>query len=46
VGTRRVAPIRAADEGTDPPEEFEFNDRDALRHPEDDGADKEEDEEE
>jgi hypothetical protein len=39
------APVRAADEGTETPEEFEV-DKDELGHPEDDNADEEEDEEE
>ena len=40
------APVRAVDESTGTPEEFEVNDRDKLRHPEDDDADEEEDGEE
>ncbi len=40
------APVRAVDEGTETPEEFEVGDKDKLGHFEDDDADKEEDEEE
>ena len=39
------ARIRAVDEGTETPEEFEVNDKDRLSHPEDDDADEEDDEE-
>jgi hypothetical protein len=39
------APVRAVDEGTETPEEFEVDDddKDKLGHPEDDDADEEED---
>jgi len=40
------APVRAVEEGTETPEEFEADERDKLGHPEDDDADEEEDEEE
>jgi hypothetical protein len=42
------APVRAVDEGTETPEEFEIDDKEELNHPEDDdaGEDKEDDEEE
>ncbi len=40
------APVRAVDEGTETPEEFEVDDKDELGRPEDDDADEEEDEEE
>lgn len=40
------APVRAVDEGTETPEEFEVDNKDKLGHPEDDDADEEEDEEE
>ena len=40
------APVRAVDEGTETPEEFEVDDKDKCGHPEDDDADEEEDEEE
>src|SRR2546429_9754139 len=40
------APVRAVDEGTETPEEFEVDDKDRLGRPEDDDADKEEPEEE
>jgi hypothetical protein len=39
------APVRAVDEGTETPEEFEGDDKDKLGHLEDDDADEEEDEE-
>jgi hypothetical protein len=40
------APVRAVDQGTETPEEFEVDDKDTCGHPEDDDADEEEDEEE
>jgi hypothetical protein len=39
------APMRAVDEGTEAPEEFEVGDKDKLGHPEDDDADEDEEEE-
>ena len=39
------APVRAVDEGTETPEEFEVDDRDKLGHPEDDDADDDDDDE-
>ena len=36
------APVRAVDEGTETPEEFEVDDKDKLGHPEDDDTDDEE----
>ncbi len=38
--------MRAVDEGTETPEEFEVDDKDKLRRPEDDDAEEEEPEEE
>jgi hypothetical protein len=38
--------MRAMDEGTETPEEFEVDDKDKLSHPEDDDTDEEKDEEE
>jgi hypothetical protein len=35
------APVRAVDESTETPEEFEIDDKDKLGHPEDDDADEE-----
>ena len=32
------APVRAVDEGTETPEEFEVDDKDQVGHPEDDDA--------
>ena len=40
------APVRAVDEGTEKPEEFEVDDKDKLGRPEDDDADEEEPEDE
>lgn len=40
------ARMRAIDEGTEAPEEFEVDDTDKSSHPEDDDADEEENEEE
>src|SRR5437016_6696962 len=40
------APVRAVDEDTETPEEFEVDDKDKLGRPEDDDADQEEPEEE
>src|SRR6266705_6217179 len=40
------APVRAVDEGTETPEEFEVDDKDKLGRPEDDDAEEEEPEEE
>ena len=40
------APVRAVDEGTETPEEFEIDDKDKLSLPEDNGADEGEDEKE
>ena len=40
------ASVRAVNEGTEIPEEFEVDDKYKLGHPEDDDADEEEDEEE
>jgi hypothetical protein len=40
------AAVRAVDENTETPEEFEVDDEDELGHPEDDDADDEKDEEE
>jgi hypothetical protein len=40
------APVRAIDEGTETPEEFEADDKDMLGHSGNDDADEEEDEEE
>jgi hypothetical protein len=36
------APMRAVDEDTEAPEEFEFDDKDKLGHPENDDADEDE----
>jgi hypothetical protein len=40
------APVRAVDEGTETPEEFEVDDKDQVGHPEDDDANEEADEKE
>jgi len=40
------APVRAVDEGTETPEEFEVDNKDRLDHSGNDDADEEEDEEE
>ena len=43
---KNEAPVRAVDEGTETPEEFEVDDKDKLGRPEDDDTDEEEPEEE